>query len=68
MGKKRRQQQVKRIHINIHCKRNRQTGFLNRYDFAYAGRDVVNQAAKVTPEIIKSATNDVTQQYCSTEN
>ena len=59
---------MKRIRINIHCKRNRQTGFLNRYDFAYAGRDVVNQATKVTPEIIKSATNDVTQQYCSTEN
>ena len=34
-------------------------GFLNRYDFAYAGRDTVNQAAKVAPEIIKAATNDV---------
>ena len=34
-------------------------GFLNRYDFAYAGRDMVNQAAKVAPEIIKAATNDV---------
>ena len=29
----------------------RQTGgFLNRYDFAYAGRDVVNQARKVAPK------------------
>ena len=25
-------------------------GFLNRYDFAYAGRDIVNQAAKVAPK------------------
>ena len=30
-------------------------GFLNRYDFAYAGRDTVNQAAKVTPGVIKAA-------------
>ena len=34
-------------------------GFLNHYDFAYAGRDTVNQAAKVAPSIIKAATNDV---------
>ena len=33
-------------------------GFLNRYDFAYVGRDTVNQAAKVAPDIIKAATND----------
>ena len=32
---------------------------MNRYDFAYAGRDVVNQAAKVASEIIKGATNEV---------
>ena len=32
-------------------------GFLNRYDFAYAGRDVVNQAGKVGPGIIKGALN-----------
>ena len=34
-------------------------GFLNRYDFAYAGRDTVNQAAKVAPEMIKAATNNL---------
>ena len=34
-------------------------GFLNRYNFAYAGRDTVNQAAKVAPRVIKSATNDL---------
>ena len=28
--------------------------FLNRYGFAYAGRDMVNQAAKVAPDVIKA--------------
>ena len=32
-------------------------GFLNRYDFAYASRDVVNQTAKAAPGVIKGATN-----------
>ena len=34
-------------------------GFLNCYDFAYAHRDTVNQAAKVTPGVIKSASNEI---------
>ena len=34
-------------------------GFLNRYDFAYAGRDNVNQAAKVAPGVIKAAADDI---------
>ena len=33
--------------------------FLNRYDFAYAGRDVVNQAGKVAPKIISQATGEI---------
>ena len=38
----------------------RQTGgFLNRYDFAYAGRDVVNQEGKVTPKLINQATGEI---------
>ena len=38
----------------------RQTGgFLSRYDFAYAGRDVVNQVGKVAPSIINKATSDI---------
>ena len=38
----------------------RQTGgFLNRYEFAYAGRDTVIQAAKVSPSIIKGETNEI---------
>ena len=41
-------------------KRKRQAGgFSNRYDFAYAGRDTVNQVAKVARGVIKAATNDI---------
>ena len=40
--------------------RRRQTGgFLNRYDFAYAGRDTVNQVGKIAPGIISKATADI---------
>ena len=34
-------------------------GFLNWYDFAYAGRDTVNQVTKIAPEIIKQATGQI---------
>lgn len=34
-------------------------GFLNRYDFAYAGRDTVNEAAKHAPKIINHAGNRI---------
>ena len=34
-------------------------GFLNRYDFAYAARDTVNQAAKVALDIIKAPADDI---------
>ena len=38
----------------------RQTGgFLNCYDFAHAGRDVVNQAGKVAPNIINLAMGEI---------
>ena len=48
----------------ITCKKRktsrRQTGgFLNRYDFAYAGRDTVNQAGKVAPKPISQATGEI---------
>ena len=40
--------------------RHRQTGgFLNRYDFAYAGRDTVNQLDKIAPGIIKNASGQI---------
>ena len=34
-------------------------GFLNCYDFAYAGRDTVNQVGKVAPKIISQATGEI---------
>ena len=37
----------------------RQTGFLNRYDFAYTGRNIVIQAGKVVPKIISQATGEI---------
>ena len=38
----------------------RQTGgFLNRYDFAYAGRDTVNQVGKIAPGIINKTNSDI---------
>ena len=41
-------------------KKKRQTGgFLNRYDFAYAGRDTVNQVGKIARGIINKATSDI---------
>ena len=46
-------------------KRRQRGGVLNRYDFAYAGRDTVNQLKKIAPGIIKDASsqiNDITQQ------
>ena len=36
-------------------------GFLNRYDFAYAGRDLVNQVEKVAPEIVNQATGEISK-------
>ena len=32
---------------------------MNHYDFAYAGRDTVNEAAEVAPGVIKSAANGI---------
>ena len=40
-------------------KKNQTGGYLNRYDFAYAGREVVNQAGKIAPDIINKATSDI---------
>ena len=40
-------------------KRRQTGGFLSRYDFAYAGRDVVNQVGKVSPGIVNKATSDI---------
>ena len=39
-------------------RRHQKGGFLNRYDFAYAGGDTVNQVGKIAPEIITQATEE----------
>ena len=57
-----RREQTKRIYQRTNQKWKRQPGgFVNHYDFAYAGRDAVNQAAKVAPGVIKAATNDMNE-------
>ena len=40
-------------------KKRQRGGFLNCYDFAYTGTDVVNHAAKVAPGVIKNASNEI---------
>ena len=58
--KKRKRTYQKQKQKNTNKKRYRQYGgFLNRHDFAYAGWDVVNQAAKVAPGVIKAVSNDI---------
>ena len=46
----------------IRKKRRQKGGFLSRHDFAYAGRDVVNQVFKKFRENLKGELNDVLQQ------
>ena len=40
-------------------RRSQKGGFLNRYDFAYAGRDTVNQVGKIAPGLIKNASAEI---------
>ena len=45
-------------------RRQQRGGFLNRYDFVYAGRDTVNQVGEIAPGLIKNTSaeiNDITQ-------
>ena len=55
-GKKRRLRRIKR-------QTRQKDGLLNRYDFAYAGRDVVNQAFKkldqTAPGLLKDLPNEL---------
>ena len=56
----RKRKQPKRKFRRTNQRRKRQSGdFQNRYDFSYAGGDVVNQAAKFFPSLNKAATNDI---------
>ena len=54
-----RSKKVYQKHCTNQGQKRQRGGFLNRYDFAYAGRDTVNQAAKVAPGVVKVATNDI---------
>lgn len=40
-------------------KRTQPDSFLNRYEFAYAGREKVNQLGKVTPSVKKIASSEI---------
>ena len=40
-------------------KRTQSGSFLNRYEFAYAGREKVNQLGKVTPSVKKIASSEI---------
>ena len=40
-------------------RRSQKGGVLNRYDFAYAGRDTVYQTKKIAPELIKNASAEI---------
>ena len=66
--REKRSQKKRKVYLKTWKKRGKRTakkrshqrrGFLNRYDFSYVGRDVVNQAGKIAPEIIKQATGEI---------
>ena len=67
MRKKRSQKRPKAYQKNLNRrgndagkKRRRQRGsFLNRYDFAYTGRDTVSQVGKIAPGIIKQTIGQI---------
>ena len=40
-------------------KRTQYSRFLNRYDFAYAGRYTINQVGKIAPGLIKNASSEI---------
>lgn len=50
----------KKYQKTLSWKKKKQIGvFLNRYYFAYAGRDTIDEAAKVGPGVIKNASNEI---------
>ena len=58
--KKKKRTPYHRKHSGSSQKQNRQLrGSLNRYGFAYARRDKVNEVAKVTSDVIKAARSDI---------
>ena len=53
------QRQKKKTTASKISKKKQRKAFLNRYDFAYDGRDIVNQLGKVAHDVIKSASSDI---------
>ena len=53
---RRRQKRVKKR--KNYCRKQRDE-FLNRYDFAYADRDSVNQVGKIAPGLIKNDSSEI---------
>ena len=53
--------EAKRQNEKTKNSRNKQQrrGFLNRYNFTYAGRDTVNQVGKIAPGLIKNASSEI---------
>ena len=51
--KQSRQQQTKKHY------RKQRGRFLSRYNFAYAGRDTINQVGKIAPGLIKNASSEI---------
>ena len=56
---KRRRRNLKKSRKICRGTKRQVVGFLNCYDFVYAGRDTVNQAAKVALGVIKNASNEL---------
>ena len=63
-------QNSRRVHLKTGTRRGKNTrkkrkqprqraGFLNSYDFAYTGRDVVNQVGKIAPALMNQAIRQI---------
>ena len=60
MKQQRRKTRTKTATTQKQKKKRTQSGsFLNRYEFAYAGREKVNQLGKVTPSVKKIASSEI---------
>lgn len=57
--KERKKRKTRRTVYQKQKKQKKKGVFLNCYDFAYAGRDTVNQATKVALGVTKSAGNKI---------
>ena len=60
-----RRQRTQRKPRRKYRKRTQKGGFLNRYNFAYADMDTVNQVGKIAPSLIKNSSskiNNIVQQ------